>query len=59
MKKELKESRCTLSALQAPTSPTVSDTPRATPAPAVSVAENEMTLYAEGTQMGGRASRHE
>ena len=59
MKKDLKETRRTLSALQAPTAPTVADTPKATPAPAVSGAETEMTLYAEGTQKGGRDSRHE
>ena len=34
--KELKESRRTLLALQASTAPTVSDTPKATPAPAAS-----------------------
>ena len=57
--KELKESRCTLLDLQASTAPTVSDTPKATPAPAVSGAGTEMTLYAAGTQMVGRASRCE
>ena len=59
LKKELKESRHTILALQAPTAPTVADTPKATPAPALSGAGTEMTLYAAGTQMGGRGSRHE
>ena len=58
-KKELKESRCTLLALQASTAPTVADTPKATPAPAASGAGTETTLYAAGTKMGGRASRRE
>ena len=58
LKKELKESRRTLSALQAPTTTTVADTPKGTPAPAVSGAGTEINLYAAGTQMGGRASRH-
>ena len=59
MKKELKETRCTLSALLASTAPTVADTPKATPAPSVSSAGTEMTLYAAGTKMVGRASRRE
>ena len=59
MKKELKQTRLTLSELQAPTAPTVADTQKGYPAPAVSVAETEMTLYAEGTQKCGRDSRHE
>ena len=57
--KELKESRRTHSALQASTSPTVADTPNATPAPAVSGAGTQMTMYAAGTQMGGRSSLRE
>ena len=57
--KELKESRHTLSELQASTAPTVDDTPKPTPEPAVSGAGTEMTLYASGNQMGGRASRCE
>ena len=59
MKKVLKETRCTLPALQALTAPTVADTTKGTPAPAVSGAGTEMTMYAAGTQMGGRASRRE
>ena len=59
MKKELKETRRTLSEFQAPTAPTVADTQKATPAPAVSGAGTEMTLYTEGTQKGGRDRRHE
>ena len=59
MKNELKESRRTLLALQASTAPTVADTPKSTPEPAVSGAGTEMTLYAAGTQMGGRAIRRE
>ena len=59
LRKELKESRRTLLALQASTAPMVADTPKSTPAPAVSGAGTEMTLYAAGTQMGGRASRSE
>ena len=57
LKKEQKESRFTLSALQASTALTVDDTPKATPAPAVRGAGTEMTLYAAGTQMGRRSSR--
>ena len=57
--KYLKESRRALSALQASTAPTVADTPKENPAPAVSGAGTEMTLYAAGTQMGGRASSRE
>ena len=53
IKKELKETRCTLSELQAPTAPTVAKTAKGTPSPAVSGAGTEMTLYAIGTQMGG------
>ena len=59
LKKELKDSRHTLSALRASTAPTVADTPKATPEPDVSSAGTEMTLYATGSQMGGRASRRE
>ena len=59
IKKELKETRRTLLALQAPTAPTVADTQKGTPAPDLSGAGTEMTLYAEGTQKGGRDSRHE
>ena len=59
MKKDLKETRRTLSALQAPTARTVDDTPKGTPAPAVRGAGTEMTLYAAGTQMGGRSIRRE
>ena len=59
MKKELKETRRTLLALQAPTAPTVADTQKGSPAPDVSGNETEMTLYAEGTQKGGRESRYE
>ena len=51
LKKELKESRRTLSALQASTPPTIADNTKATPAPAVSGAETEMTLYTAGSQM--------
>ena len=57
--KELKESCCTLSVLQVSSAPTVADTPKTTPAPAVSGAGTEMTLYTAGTLMGGRASRRE
>ena len=57
MKKELKETRRTLSALQAPRALTFLDSPKATPAPAVSGAVTEMNLYTAGTQMGGRSSR--
>ena len=57
--KELKESRRTLLELQASTAPTVADTTKATQVPDVSGAVTEMTLYAAGTQMGGRASRCE
>ena len=57
--KEMKESRCTISALQVSTALTVADTPKSNPSPAVSGAGTEMTLYAAGTQMGGRASRRE
>ena len=57
--KNLKETRRRLSELQASTAPTVADTPNATPAPAVSGAGTEMTMYAAGTQMDGRASRRE
>ena len=59
MKQELKESRRTLLVLEAPTSPTVDDTSKGTPAPDVSGAGTEMNLYAAGTQMAGRASRSE
>ena len=59
LKKEPKKSRRTLSALQASTAPTITETPKATPAPAESGAGTEMTMYAAGTQMGGRASRRE
>ena len=59
LKKEMKESRRTLLALQASTSPTITDTPKATPEPAVIGAGTEMTLYVAGTQMGRRASRCE
>ena len=59
MKKELKVTRRTLSALQAPTVPTVTNTQKGTPAPDVSGAGTEMTMYAEGNQKGGRDSRHE
>ena len=59
LKKELKESRCKLTALQAPTAPKVADTPKGTPAPAVNGAGTEITLYAAGTQKCGRDSRHE
>ena len=59
MKKELKQTRLTLSELQAPTAPTVSDTKKGTPAPVVSGAGTEMTLYAAGTQKCGRYSCHE
>ena len=57
--KEMKESRRTLLALQASTSPTVADTPRATAAPVVSGAGTEMTMYTAGTEMGGRKSCRE
>ena len=57
LKKELKDSRRKLLALQASTAPTVADTPKTTPVTAVSGAGTETTLYAAGTQMGGRASR--
>ena len=59
MKKELKETRCTLSALQASTAPTVADTQKGSPAPVVSGAGTEITLHAEVTQKGGRDSRRE
>ena len=49
LKKDLKYSRRTLSELQPPTAPTVADTPKATPDPALSGAGTEMTLYAAGT----------
>ena len=49
LKKELKESRCTLLALQAPTAPTVADTSKGNPATDVNGAGTEMTLYAAGT----------
>ena len=55
----MKETRPTLSALQAPTAPTVADTPKGTPAPAVRSAGTEMTLYSAGNKMGVRASRRE
>ena len=59
LKRELKESRCTLLALQASTAPTITDTPKATTAPAISGAGTQMTLNAAGTQMGRIASRCE
>ena len=59
LKKKLKESRRTLLVLQAPTAPTLADTPKGTPVPAVRGAGTEMNLYAAGTQMGGRVSHHE
>ena len=59
LKMELNDSHRTLSALQAPTAPTVADTPNGTPAPAVRGTGTEMTLYAAGTQMGGRVRRRE
>ena len=49
MKKDLKETRHSLLALKAPTSPTVADTQKGTPALAVSGAGTEMTLFTEGT----------
>ena len=55
LEKELKDSCRTILALQASTAPTITDTPKATPAPDVSGAGNKMTLYAAGSQMGGRA----
>ena len=57
--KELKESCCTLLELQASTAPTIADTLKATPAPAVSGAGTKMTMYAPGTQMGRRANPRE
>ena len=57
LKKDLKESRRTLLALQQSTAPTVANIPKTTPVPAVSGAGTETTLYAAGTKMGGRASR--
>ena len=59
MKKELKNKCRTLLALQVPTAPTVDDTQKGSPAPVVSGAETEMTLYTEGTQNSGRDSRYE
>ena len=56
---DLKESRRTLSALKASTAPTVDDTPKVTPAPAVSGARTEMTLYSVENQMDRRPSRRE
>ena len=56
LKKDLKESRRTISALQAPTAPRVAYTPKGTPAPAVSGAGTKMTLYAARTQMGGSSA---
>ena len=45
--------------MQAPAVPTVADTKKGTPAPAVSGAGTEITLYAAGTQMGGKTSCRE
>ena len=59
LKKDLKEPRRTLSELQAPTATKVADTQKGTPSPAVSSAGTEMTLYAVGNKMGGRAIRRE
>ena len=57
--KELKESRRTLSSLQASAAPTVADTPKSNPEHDVSSSGTEMTLYAAGTQICGRSSRRE
>ena len=59
MKKNLKETRHTLLALQAATAPAVADTQKGPQAPAVKGADTEMTLYSEGTQKEKRDSRHE